>query len=323
MKKGLLFLVFACASIVSFATHIAAGELYYVYEGPGAAANTSRYKITMKLFRDCSSVGQDLNAEGVTIGIYNNPALSRHTTLSLTKQWTGAVPSIQNTNGANPCLSPFVSICYHVGTFSNSIDLPNTPGGYTLAWVRFTRTALENVVAGGFIGATFITQIPGTTQLPSGTNNSAQFVTKDTSTICKNTSFSIDFSATDSNGDSLSYAFTSAYDGTPDPANPTNPSPPPPLTLSLPSLNYTTGYSGAAPLGPGVTINPQTGIISGVAPTVPDYYVICVVVSEWRGGVRIYKHSKDFILKVGDCSMTGAELAPSYITCDGFSWTFQ
>ena len=34
-------------------------------------------------------------------------------------------------------------------------------------------------------------------------------------------------------------------------------------------------------------------------------------------------HRKDFILKVGDCNFAAAELKPSYITCDGFTLTFE
>lgn len=325
MKKGLLLITFTCIAAISFAGHISAGELFYVYDGPGAAANTSRYRITMKLFRDCASTGQALNGETVTIGIYNNPALQRFTTLALAPQWTGVVPRIQNTNGANPCLSPFVSVCYEVGIFSGTIELPNTADGYTLSWVRFTRSTLENVIdgPGSFVGATFTTKIPGTNQLPAGVNNCAQFVTKDTSTICRSNSFMIDFSAIDSDpDDSLVYYFSAAYDGTPDPANPTVPNPQPAAMLTLPTLNYEAGYSGTSPLGAAVTINPQTGIISGVAPGTPGYYAICVVVEEWRNGQRINQHRKDFILKIGDCSSTDADLGPDKITCDGYTYQF-
>jgi hypothetical protein len=58
-----------------------------------------------------------LNGENVTIGIYDNAGLILITTRTLTQQFVGNPPSIQNTNGANPCLLPFVSVCYEVGIF--------------------------------------------------------------------------------------------------------------------------------------------------------------------------------------------------------------
>ncbi len=318
MKRIVLIATLICITLSSYATHIAAGELTYTYQGPGVAPNTSKYTITMRLFRECESVGQALSAETVNIGIYHSAGLNLFTTLSL--PLSGPIATIQNTNGANPCLNPFVSLCYQIGTFTGTIDLPNSADGYTLSWIRYTRTTLENVT-GTFVGATFVTKIPGTTSLPTGQNSSPQFVTRDTSTICKNTSFTLDFSATDANGDSLVYYFSPAYDGTT--GTNANPNPPPPPTLSLPILTYLNPYSGTQPLGPGVTINSQTGIISGIAPAAPNRYVICVTVEEWRNGVKINEHRKDFIIKVGDCTSTAAELAPSYITCDGFSWNFQ
>lgn len=320
MKRLVLVLLSMCCISSVFATHIAAGELYYVYEGPGNAANTSRYRITMKLFKECFSDGQNLDFENVNVGIYHNNGLTLFASLALTKQWSGTIPEIKNTEGANPCLTPFVQLCYQVGIFSNVVDLPDSPDGYTLSWIRYTRTSLQNVT-GSFVGATFITKIPGTNVLPAGHNSGAQFVTKDTSTICKSTPFTIDFSATDADGDSLVYYFSPAYDGTN--GTNSNPNPPPPSVLTLPTLTYINPYSGIEPLGSSVTINPKTGIISGVAPPVSDRYVICVTVEEWRNGVKINEHRKDFILKVGDCTLSGAELKPSYITCDGFSFTFQ
>jgi len=179
-------------------------------------------------------------------------------------------------------------------------------------------------VTGAFVGATFVTQIPGTNALATFNNNSAQFVTKDTAIVCNNNSFSIDFSATDVNPDgshdSLAYSFTPAYDGTN--GDNSNPNPTPPPTLSLPTLNYVSPYSGTSPLGAGVTINPNTGIISGIAPPAGNY-VICVTVEEWRNGVLLNRHRKDFILRVGDCNFSGAQLTPEVWSCDGFTWTFQ
>jgi len=87
------------------------------------------------------------------------------------------------------------------------------------------------------------------------------------------------------------------------------------------SVTYKPGYSGEEPLGPGLSIDSKSGIISGIAPSAGGY-VVTVCVAEWRNGKTISIHRKDFLVRVGDCDFAAAELNPSYITCDGFSLNF-
>jgi gliding motility-associated-like protein len=323
MKRVVLILVILLFVIASNATHIAGGELYYKYQGPGTAANTDRYLVTMRLFRLCGPPGPNfagLNGENVTIGIYNNPSLTKLSEVTLVQQFTGNPPEIQNTNGANPCLVPFVDVCYQIGTYQASIELPKTANGYTLSWIRYTRTSLDNVSnSSAQMGATFTTRIPGTNQLPSGTNDCPTFAVRDTNTVCKNSNFILDFSAVDTDGDSLSYKFSPAYDGQDGPSPPT---PPPPSVLQPISLNYFAPYSATNPFGTNATINANTGIISGMAPPNPGKYVVCVTVEEWRNGVLINEHRKDFILRVENCSTVQPYLGPDDRTCDGFNFGF-
>jgi len=326
MRKVLLLILVVLAFTKSFATHVAGGEIFYQYVGPGSTANTSVYKVTMRLLRECNSASQaQLNGENITIGIYNKSTLTLVSSVTLIQQFSGTAPSIQHTQGINPCLTPDPSVCYQVGIYSNNITVSNNAEGYILSWIRYTRTSLTNAVSNPTTtGATFITQIPGTNQLATGNNSSPQFVIKDTSVICKQTSFAIDFGATDSDGDSLAYKFSPAYDGSAETQSNAagNPNPSPTTTLTLVGLAYQSSFSGTSPLGSEVFINPVTGVISGKAPAAGKY-VICVTVEEWRNGVLINEHRKDFILTINDCSITAATLKPSYITCNGFTMSFQ
>ncbi len=325
MKRVVLVLVILLFVITSNATHIAGGELFYTYQGPGTAANTDKYLVTMRLFRECGPVGPNfagLDGENVTIGIYNNPGLTLLSQATLVQQFTGNPPQIQNTDGANPCLIPFVSVCYQIGIYQASIELPRTTNGYTLSWIRYTRTALDNVSnSSAQMGATFTTRIPGTNQLPSGTNNCPTFAARDTNIVCKNSNFTLDFSAIDTDGDSLSYRFSPAYDGQNGPTP--SPSPPPPSVLQPISLNYFAPYSSTNPFGTNATINTNTGIISGMAPPNPGKYVVCVTVEEWRNGTLINEHRKDFILRVENCSTVQPDAGPDDRTCNGFDFVFQ
>ena len=62
MKKYFLTIIifFGLYSTV-IARHITGGELYYTYIGPGASANSFKYQITLRLYRDCYSTGAQLD----------------------------------------------------------------------------------------------------------------------------------------------------------------------------------------------------------------------------------------------------------------------
>ncbi len=322
MKKVFLIILVCFFTTKMFASHISGGELFYEYLGPGISPNTDRFKITMRLYRECSSLGAELNNEQVTIGIYINAGNDRFGTVPLAAQWVGDPPIFQNHPDAIPCLTGDKVVCFQVGTFSNSVDLPRNNTGYLLSWIRFSRQELTNIADDPYpenaVGATFITRIPGTNLINTGFNSSPQFVSSDTALVCGGKDFSLDYSAIDPDGDSLSYSFRAAYNG----GDNALANPPPPLNLRLIELPYRAPFSGGSPMGTGVKINPKTGIITGIAPTVGKY-VVNVTVTEWRNGVALNDHQKDFIVKVGDCQLAAATLKPTYLTCDGFTLTFE
>lgn len=320
MKRWIAVAVFVCSALTGFATHIAGGELIYSYLGPGSTPGTKIYQINLRLFRECHSHGQDLETETVTIGIYNKQTLTRFATVQLARNWVGNLPTISNTPGANPCLIGAPQVCYQLGDFKGSIELPDDAAGYVLSWIRYTRTALKNVT-GAFVGATFTTEIPGTAQLVTGHNSSANFVIRDTAIICRNNGFSIDFSAVDPDGDSLSYEFAPAYDGIGGDNTNANPFPPP--VLGFHTLDYVFPYDGMHPLGAAATINPKTGIITGTAPPSSGNYAVCVIAKEWRNGVLINSHRKDFILSIEACDLAAAKVNLQNYLCKDFKTTFS
>ncbi len=315
MTRRILILLLLAISASVHAAHIAGGELQYKYIGPGSAG-TDQYEVTMRLFRECSSTGPQLANEIVNVGAYSSSTMTLSSSVILSL--TGGISEIVLQEGSIPCLVGSPNVCYQVAIYVGIIELPRTPEGYILAWARCCRAnGLAN--ASGQIGATYTTRIPGTTILPVGSNNSPQFVMKDTALVCGDNDFVLDFGALDSDGDSLSYSFCSAYLG----GTTANQSAPPPANLSLQPIPYSGGFSGFAPLGPDVFIDSKTGIISGLAPSSPGRYVVNVCVTEWRNGVAISQHRKDFILKVGDCNIIAAKLKDQYINCDSLTSVFQ
>jgi len=318
MKK-LLVILFICCAVPSFARHITGGEIFYEYMGPGATAGTSKYKITLKLFRDCFSGGAALDPT-VSIGIFDklsNVAVNGSPfAVSLDH-----IQEIQKNKNV-PCVINPPQVCYQVGYYYLERDLPDNQMGY---WITFQRCCrVDNITNLGVaigVGATYVGSIAGASTLGNMTSNhnsSPQFYLRDTALVCQNRNFVLDFSSSDPDvGDVLTYEFCGAYSGGSE-GNPVVPNPAPPPYNVVP---YASGYSASSPMGPGVTINSTTGIISGIAPAAGSF-VITVCVNEWRNGSVINTHRKDFILKVADCDFVAAQLPLSAVFCDDFNVSF-
>ncbi len=320
MKRFLIFSFFILLFSDSFAAHITGGEMIYQYLGPGSSPNTRSYRITLKLFRDNTGGGAAM-PNLVRIGIFNNDNNS-HIALSpfdISITSTSAVP----VSPPPICMSNPPNLDYSVGVYEFVIDLPNNTNGYTAAYQTCCRiNSLQNVFTvsppGQGEGSTYICTIPGSNQLPTGVNSSPQFTTM-LAPVCYRSNFTFNFGAFDPDGDSLVYTYCNAFDrGNSINSGNVTPSAPP-----YQSVGYINGYSGTNPLGSGAVLNRQTGLISGIAPNTPGKYVVCVCIAEYRNGVLIGQHRKDFILNVSDCNVPAAVLEPTgYRNCDGKTFTF-
>lgn len=314
MKQTLLISFFLSVFFTADAKHVTGGEM--IYDFISATATTKTYRITLQLFRDqlcdaqtnCSPM-----PPSVRIGVFNrdnNSLVGNYYDLnlsSLTSVPPGGVPA---------CITNPPTLDYKVGTYVFTITLPNNINGYTAAYQTCCRIdGLGNV--GNMEGATYTADLPGSSLAATVPDNSPRFA-QGISVVCFNKYFTLDFSATDADGDQLVYSFCSGFGGGASSTSAPFDASPPPYGI----LSYTGGFSGSAPLGSSALINSQTGIISGIAPDAGKY-VVSVCVSSYRNGVFIAVHRKDFIITVAPCDLAGVELEPNYITCDGFSYSFQ
>jgi len=329
IARFVTLIILALSSLTASAGHIAGGELYYRYIGPGAGPNTDRFEITLRLFRECNANGPNVSPmpPDVILGIFSRTSAS---TYALHASFTVARSDFQTMNitpSAYPCIQPPPLVCYQVGYYVTTRDLPKNQFGYTISFQTCCRSdgiinMMEFAIPGGNMGdgATYVANIPGTNAITdTATNSSPVFALKDTAVVCQNSQFTLDFGATDPNSsDSLSYSFCSAYNrGDATSSNNQTPSTPP-----YQFITYVSGFSGSNPLGPNVSINPRTGLITGIAPPAGKY-VVNVCISEWRRGVKISEHRKDFTLRVESCQIADAALKPDYLTCDGFTMSFE
>lgn len=298
--------------------HTKGGWMYYEYVGPGSAANTNKYRITLKLYTACVLTQGQFDP---TINFIFFDAGTHQQISSVPVTYTTS-DNIQNCSlqQCHPCVNLIPDICYKITTYTTEQDLPLTTNGYVVSYQRCCRigSIINLTPPSNNVGETWTVTIPGNAVAGAQLNSSAQFAQNDTAIICQNAYFTFDFSATDPDNDSLAYVFTPAYGGL-SPSNPTGTATAPPYS----PVAYESPFSGYAPLGNLVSINPRTGIVSGIAPDAGTY-VVTVVCYEYRRGtnIKVAEVRKSLHIQVADCSSTKPKLDPVYFSCDGFTQTF-
>ncbi|MGG9960684.1 PKD domain-containing protein [Ferruginibacter sp. SUN106] len=316
MKKSLLIIILSFSVFTVFATHIIGGEMRYEYIGPGSSPNSKQYRIRLLLLKGDAG-GADLINQYV-VGVFNNdngqkiPGSANNSNWLAIEDFSGKLP-VPIT--VSPCITGDTTLLYTYKTYSFTIELPNNNLGYTVAFQTFSRQNSFNIVTNQ--GATYSCIVPGLSTLPLPLTDNCPKYKLPISVICANSPFNLDFSATDADGDSLVYTFCNAYNGgAADAGDFQNPVGPP-----YGSVNYAPPYTGSSPMGSQVTINPRTGIISGIAPS-SGKYVLCVCVSEYKNRQYIGTHRKDLIVAVNTCTPLAANPTFAPINCESLTVTF-
>lgn len=315
--RHILLLIFIGCSFTLKADHITGGEMYYVLTSSSGGMNT--YHVTLKQFRSCFTPNRNFY-NPIYIGIFNRVTGERirdeQVPLSREEEQSGT--------STDPCITRPPLICFYVGYWEFDVRLPVSADGYLLTSQVTNRVdGITNLDPGyGRIGATYTAEIPGTRPLTTApANSSARFTGSDLVTICAENSFNYSFAAEDRDGDELRYFFSDAYQtvgysgggpggGGGGGGQQSQPVVEPPYY----PLPYGSGFSGDSPLGNQVTINPATGMISGIAPGV-GIYVVTVCVQEIRNGVAIATQRKDLQLNITGCTIAAASLLPEYMLC--------
>lgn len=269
------------------------------------------------------------NAEmptGAVLGIFDNYNDTRISGSPFAASRVNISP-VPVKNSVKCITTPPSALNFQVGEYVVEVELLYNARGYTVAYQGVNReTSFENIIGiqydgrnsppGG--GSTFTCTIPGAIVVPGRYNNSARFNTT-IENICKSSSLSYDFSATDPDGDSLVYYFAEAYNG--DKAVDLYSSPPanPPYK----SVNYKSGYSGTAPLGIYARIDSRTGLITGTAPPFTGNYVVGVIIYEFRHDTLLSFHRKDITIIVSSCTIIEAALQKTYLNCKDYTFYFS
>ncbi len=188
------------------ASHIIGGDITYKCLG------NNRFGFTFTLYHDCLGQAQAIIDDSESYySIFN----ANTGAPVLAGQSMGIYVDQQNipTGFANECINNAPNTCMSKMVFEFEVTLPPTNDGYVFVYQRCCRNqTLNNIYAPGTTGATFTTYIPPFTN-GQCINNSAVFNNAPPQIICADNPFFFDFSATDIDGDSLSYELCNSYIG--------------------------------------------------------------------------------------------------------------
>ena len=280
------FLIFSCASISSFASHIVGGDLKITMISNGPSS--SNYHIQLRLYRD------DINGNipmpsAVTIGIYQIGTNILETTkvLDLDNNNTSIVPFGDSCFSPNPLVIRVEEGVYNGLT---SISLPNFSMGYYIQYQTCCRNAIiTNLADPDSDGISIFAIIPD----PAfGQNSSPDFGNyPNDAYFCLNRTNSFIWPVTEPDGDSLVFSLVQPLNsnGTANGSSPGSGAYP-----YYSTCPYAVGYSLTS-LGPGTppfTINSVTGEISG-SPAINGNFVFAVRVEEFRNGLKIGEVRRD------------------------------
>lgn len=288
---AILILVASITNVL--ASHIVGGDFYYKYLGG------DRYQITMKLYVDCYKGNPDaiISDETAIMSVFgaNNSEVIK----TFEIQRTGPF----HLNGlVYKCIKNPGDVCVDQYNYVFETDLPKRKEGYIIAFQRCCRNnTIKNIYQPDGTGATYWVNVPDRNVVPE--DNSPIFKKFPPIFICKGFPLVFDHSATDADGDSLSYELYRPYIG----GDKTGPAPgkidnPPPSPPPFKTVQWYSGYSTANQMRgtPILQIDEYTGELT-VTPDDLGQFVCGVKVLEWRNGVLIGETLRDYQFNVIEC----------------------
>lgn len=295
-------------STALFATHIIGGEMSY------RALGNDEYEITLKIFRDCYS-GQAQFDDPTNVFIFNT---SGELVATLPISFTGSDTIVNSV--AIPCTGVLPGICVEEADFIDTVTLfPFSAGGYTMVYQRCCRSSnVSNILSPDQTGVSYVGVIPDSI---FGENNSSPYYNNEPPSImCLDEPFIFDGSATDLDGDSLAYKLCASYLG----ADPLNVYPNPALPPPYSNVSYVFPYSGTQPMSgnPELAIDTHTGLLT-VTPNSLGIFAITVCTEEYRNGIFLDEHRRDFNINVVQCNNPIFALTYGVTNCTDFTVHFN
>lgn len=292
LRYSLIICTLVLASAAS-ATHIIGGNL----KVEQVSANS--FLVDLAVFRDCGIGDPNDRSDdpvalqsSIIIRVYDALNYAPILTETFSRESGAAV------NLGNSCYSP-PNLCVEEYHFFKQISLANNPNGYIIAAQSCCRNhTVLNLVEPGQTGITWQASIPD----PALTNSNSSpdlGAYPSLGFLCLLTDFQIDLSATDMDGDSLTYELITPYNA-PSPSNSNQ------NAYSVPpfqKVNWKQGYSAQNAIhgNPSLQLNIENGMLNCKA-SQQGVYAFAYRVSEYRNGQKIGEIVRDLQLEVLNCN---------------------
>jgi len=297
------------------ASHVVGGDISYVCLG----GNTYRVMLTVR--RDCFNGHPDADFDDpASIAIY---ALDGTLLVDFADNGELFLPfmgddTIVNDLDSN-CGLVGSPVCVHESRYMGEVELDFRPEGYLLVYQRCCRNiTLNNIIDPTETGSTYYIEL--TEEAQSVCNSAPSFNSWPDVYLCAGQDLIFDHSATDPDGDSLVYRLCTPSTG----ATFDDPRPQPAYPPPYADVSWAAGFSLGNLLGSGtpLTIDPQTGIITA-RPDDVGQYLVGVCVDEYRNGIKISEHRRDFEYNSRLClDPVIAEVEPFENNCDTLGFSF-
>jgi len=210
-------------------------------------------------------------------------------------------------------------VCVHESRYMGEVELDFRPEGYLLVYQRCCRNvSLNNIIDPIETGSTYFIEL--TEEGQSLCNAAPSFKAWPDVYVCAGQDLIFDHSATDADGDSLVYRLCTPVTG----ATFDDPRPQPAYPPPYADIAWAPGFDLNNMLGSGtpLTIDPATGIITA-RPEVVGQYLVGICVDEYRDGVKISEHKRDFEYNTRLClDPLIAEVEPFENNCDTLGFSF-
>lgn len=285
------------------ALHIIGGDVRYECLGSNPANNRKNFRFTFTMYRDTRSGGATFD-NNARFGLFRKNAAGGWDYVSQVRVNPSNLTEIPPNNN-DPCILIPPNLGVQSARYVFTLELESSTTDYMVAYQRCCRNpTISNLLNPDETGAAFTVEI--TPEALASCNNSPVFTAFPPIIVCAGRPLNFDHSATDAEGDQIVYEFcaplTSGGQQNGSGCNSVSPDPrfcEPPfqaVRFLLP------GFSFSAPLAgdPVVTINPNTGLISGT-PVVSGQFVVGVCIKEYRQGKLLSSTRRDFQFNVQPC----------------------
>lgn len=269
---ALILLISGLFAPSAHASHYLGSEISY------SCIGGNQYEFRLTAYTDCSAITNPLTLNiNLNDGCGNTSSLA----LNLLAGYPMDITPLCSTSPSS-CNGGSGSIGFAKYVYTGTTTLSPSCGNVTASWSSCCRNNAAANLLNPSSNAHYIAAVLDT--LPSACNSSPTFAEEQPIRIgCTNDTTSLNFSATDVDGDVLVYSLVSAK------------------SASNVNIAYNTGLSAQNPFLGSVSIDNTTGIVTITASTVQTG-TINVKVEEFRNGAKIGETTREAMIYIMNCS---------------------